>query len=307
MTTFQDFNVTGIQTEPTAPPAQTEIPPTASEETSPVPEVATPKPDAAQVQGPAADKIAEPVFEQKKEESPQQKAEQAKQLAAVMKTNKNGLIVAANMDEEWRICTALARSGMVPKGMNTPEKLFVARQFAAELGLPLMSSLRNICVINGSPSLWGDLPLALARRTKEMVHFDEYWVDKSGARLKAVGDEDKIFAAVCEIERKGEPRKTYAFTEYDVKVARLDQKDIWKLYPRRMRQMRARSWAIKDVFGDALMGAAIAEYDFDMIPGEEGVYEVDMNADKKKSSLNDSFGSAQGALPVPETLKGAAQ
>lgn len=228
---------------------------------------------------------------------------QYRQVRPSISSNENGLIIAKNFDEEWRICSVLAASQMVPKGMNTPEKVFVARQFAAELKLPQMTALRNICVINGVPSLWGDLPLAMVRKSGLLEDFDEYWTDKDGNRLRPMGDEAKLFAAVCEVKRKGQKTQTFVFSEYDVKTARLDQKDIWKLYPRRMRQMRARSWALKDIFGDVLFGAAIAEYDFDYIPTEGGeVAEVDMNANKRRSAINDRFGNSEGSIQTPSVI-----
>jgi hypothetical protein len=45
----------------------------------------------------------------------------------------------------------------------------------------------------------------------------------------------------------------------DAKRAGLLGKDNWKNYPRRMLQMRARSWALRDCFSDVLLGMRLAE------------------------------------------------
>lgn len=270
----------------------------------------TPKnPSSTPVQEPQRETQPEPEVEVQPQEPEtveapsqpqQQQAVQSQQKRPMTLLNKNGSVIAENIEDEWRLCKILAASGMAPKGLSTPEKIFVARQFIAELGLPLMVSLRNVCVINGVPSLWGDLPLALVRSSGKLEFFDEYFISKDGTRIKSF-EEGEVWAAVCEVKRKGEPLKEIAFTEKDVKIARLDQKDIWKAYPRRMRQMRARSWALKDVFGDVLLGAAIAEYDYDVMPSGGGVIEVEQPK-KQQSSLAERFSKTEGTIQIPEVM-----
>jgi hypothetical protein len=57
------------------------------------------------------------------------------------------------------------------------------------------------------------------------------------------------------VKRKGAPEETRTFSVEDAKRARLwGNAGPWSQYPWRMLQMRARGWALRDVFADALMG-----------------------------------------------------
>ena len=52
---------------------------------------------------------------------------------------------------------------------------------------------------------------------------------------------------------------TGTFSKQDAMAAGLWGRNAWKTYPNRMLQVRARSFAIRDAFPDALMGLAVAE------------------------------------------------
>ncbi len=66
--------------------------------------------------------------------------------------------------------------------------------------------------------------------------------------------------AVCRIKRNGQPEEVRTFSQADAKAAGLAGKSgPWSQYPARMRQMRARAFALRDVFADVLKGLAVAE------------------------------------------------
>ncbi len=76
--------------------------------------------------------------------------------------------------------------------------------------------------------------------------------------------EDK---AICRVKRRGEDEQLRIFTVDDVKKAGLlGKQGPWTQYPKRMLQMRARSWALRDVFPDVLRGVQIAEEVMDIEP-----------------------------------------
>jgi len=153
-----------------------------------------------------------------------------------------------SIDQMWRFAQCLAMSGMAPKGMEKVETLVVALEMGAELGLPPMAAVQNIAVINGRPSLWGDAMLALCRGSG---FFDE------AAFEEVIRDGE----ASCTVRRlpHGKPI-TRTFGMDDAKRASLTSKSgPWGQYPKRMLQMRARSWALRDAFADALRGIASAE------------------------------------------------
>jgi hypothetical protein len=191
-------------------------------------------------------------------------------------TDESGTLVAKNFNELWRLATVYSQSGIVPAGLNTPAKVFTALQYAHALGLKGIIALRNIMVVNGLPSIWGELPLALARNSPHFVDITEWVVNKDGIKICPDNKNllDEVAGAVCETERRkpdGTVKKvTTWFTVADAKLAQLWGTKVWKVYPRRMLQMRARSQNLKDNFGDVLSGVAIAEYDFNTTGNEKG-------------------------------------
>lgn len=150
-----------------------------------------------------------------------------------------------SLDELARLSMMIQRSRMAPKGFETPEAIAVAIQAGAELGLGPMKALQSIALINGRPCLWGDAPLALCQ-----AHplFESIAEDISGD------------SATCTVKRKGMPPVVRTFGVNMAKRAGLWGKSgPWSQYPERMLQMRARSWALRDAFADALAGTVIRE------------------------------------------------
>lgn len=172
---------------------------------------------------------------------------------------KSGIIIS-DMDSLWRFSTAVQKSGLAPKGIQSAEAIFVAIQMGLEVGLTPMAALQNIAVINGRPSIWGDAQLAVVRGTGEMEGFEE-WFEVGGnriARNPATYTDDTC--AVCRVKRCGFEATEISFSVADAKLANLWGKDgPWRQYPWRMLRMRARSFALRDQFGDALRGMRSVE------------------------------------------------
>ena len=168
-------------------------------------------------------------------------------------------IEITNMDELWRFATLVAKSGLAPKGLQTPEAIFVASQMGLEIGLPLMAALQNIAVINGRPAVWGDAQLAVVRNTRQLEDFEEWFErgpeDKPQRLARNPMDYPDNLRAICRVKRKGQEPTEVAFSVADAKRAKLWEKEgPWTQYPFRMLKARARSFALRDQFGDALRG-----------------------------------------------------
>lgn len=161
-----------------------------------------------------------------------------------------------SLDEALKFADVLAKSSIVPKDFNgNPGNILVAIQWGMELGLQPMQAMQNIAVINGRPSLWGDAVIALVRGSPLCESIIES-ID---------GD-----TATCRVKRRGEPEQSRSFSMADAKAAGLSGKSgPWTQYPKRMLQMRARAFALRDVFPDVLRGMPIAEEVMDM--GERDV------------------------------------
>lgn len=168
-------------------------------------------------------------------------------------------IELTNMDELFRFSNAVAQSGLAPKGLEKPEAVFVAVQLGLEVGLTPMAALQNIAPINGRPGLWGDAVLAVCRSTSELEVFEEWFErgpDDRPVRLARNPMEyPDDLRAVCRVKRHGYPPAEVAFSVADAKRAQLWGKaGPWTQYPFRMLKARARSFALRDQFGDALRG-----------------------------------------------------
>jgi hypothetical protein len=156
-----------------------------------------------------------------------------------------------DIKEALAFAEMLSKSNMVPKDfMGNPGNILVAVQWGMELGLQPMQAMQNIAVINGRPSLWGDSVIALVKASPAC----EYVIEE-------VGDD----SATCRVKRRGEPEQERSFSTSDAKAAGLlGKQGPWSQYKKRMLQMRARSWALRDVFPDVLRGMPIAEEVMDM-------------------------------------------
>ncbi|MGH8381776.1 recombinase RecT [Pseudomonas sp.] len=151
-----------------------------------------------------------------------------------------------NIDEALRFADYLAKSTIVPKDFaNNPGNILVAIQWGMELGLQPMQAMQNIAVINGRPALWGDAVIALVR---------------SSPLCEYIYESDDGETATCRVKRRGEEEQVRTFSMTDAKLANLVGKQgPWSQYPKRMRQMRARAFALRDVFPDVLRGMPVAE------------------------------------------------
>ena len=159
-------------------------------------------------------------------------------------------IVPTDMDSAYRLANAVCVAGMAPKGLDTPEKAMVAIMHGLEIGLTPMAALQRIAVVNGRPTIWGDGAIGLVRGSG-LCEWIKERIDGDG--------ENRV--AVCEAKRRGEPEATVRkFSVADAKQAGLWKKaGPWVQYADRMLQMRARAFALRDLFADVLGGLYIRE------------------------------------------------
>ena len=161
-----------------------------------------------------------------------------------------GFLTPTNLQEAMQIADLLANSQIVPKDyQKNPGNILVAMQWGAEIGLQPLQAMQNIAVINGRPSLWGDAVLALVRSSGLLEQFEETQTDEE---------------ATCVVKRKGHKAVIKTFSKEDAKRAGLLSKQgPWLQYPKRMMQMRARGYALRDEFTDILKGFGVAEEERD--------------------------------------------
>lgn len=144
--------------------------------------------------------------------------------------------------------------------------IFVCFMYGCSLELQPLQALQGIAVVNGIPSLYGDLLYAICK-SRAKVQVTENW-----------DDNNKV--AYCRVERPGYQPVEQSFGFNDAIFAGLMVQDPktgylrgnkegpWSAYPKRMCQMRARSLALRDQCPDLLRGLAIYEEAAD-IPAEQ--------------------------------------
>jgi hypothetical protein len=184
-------------------------------------------------------------------------------------------IVPQDIEQAFRLATAIASANMAPKSYNRDANaIMIGIVQGMEVGLTPMAALQSIAVINGMPSIWGDGALAVVRASGLMTGIRE-WIEGEG--------DDRV--AHCQVMRDGDEvpiERTFSIA--DAKTAGLfDKSGPWKQYPQRMLQMRARSWALRDAFPDALRGLSIREETQDiqeMVAQPDGSYAADVPAER---------------------------
>jgi len=157
-------------------------------------------------------------------------------------------IVPQSFDDAWRIAQVLAKSGMCPSGIDTPEKVMVAIMAGAEVGMAPFQALQSFAIINNRPTLWGDGMLGVVRRFGVTV----------AERIEGAGDKMIAYCVVTRPDTKETIERPFSVD--DAKAAKLWGKaGPWTTYPKRMLQMRARAWALRDGCADMLRGMHMAE------------------------------------------------
>jgi len=157
-------------------------------------------------------------------------------------------IIPQSLEDAFRLSKAIALSGLAPRGMDKPEQITVAIIAGAELGLAPFQALQSFAVVNGRPTLWGDGLMAVARA--QGIKARE-WIEGEGDDL----------VAHCEVTRPDTAEViARSFSVADAKKAQLwGKQGPWQSYPKRMLQMRARAWALRDGCADMLRGFQVRE------------------------------------------------
>jgi len=198
-----------------------------------------------------------------------------------------------NIKEAMEFAAMMAKSSIVPKDyQNNPGNILVAIQWGMELNLQPLQAMQNIAVINGRPSIWGDAMLAIVRGSGLLDSISENISDKG---------------ATCTVKRRGEEPVTREFTLEDAAKANLQGKaGPWTQYPKRMMQLRARAFALRDVFPDVLRGIQIAEEAQDMPPETEknmGAADVVAEPKDKATTVADALAGKTTGPTLDEILK----
>lgn len=164
-----------------------------------------------------------------------------------------GFMNPTTVKDGMELASWIAKSDLAPKDYKEkPQNVLIAMQMGLEVGLSPMQSIQNIAVINGRPSIWGDSMLALCQNHRDFESIDE--------------NQSTNEKGVCVVKRRGMEPQRREFTVEDAKKAGLWGKSgPWQTAPARMLKLRARAFALRDTFADALRGLQSAEEQRDVV------------------------------------------
>ncbi len=167
------------------------------------------------------------------------------------------LAVPETIPDKIGYAKALAASGLLPAHLKgNPANLLWSIEFAEMVGMPPMTAITGVHVIQGRPVPSAALISALVRR--------------AGHRLRVSGNDER---AVAEITRADDLDFTFqsVWTLDRARKAGLLNKDTWKSYPASMLKARAITEVARDACEDALMGLpAYSAEELGAISDEDG-------------------------------------
>ena len=180
------------------------------------------------------------------------------------------VLVPLSFGECLVIADQIAWSPLIPDAYRgKPRECAIAITYGAEVGLPPMTSLQRIVVINGKPTLDAQSMTALIRRAGHSLDGE---VTDQGATVKGKrGDSGDAM--------------TVQFTLKDAERAGLVRRGPWTQYPRSMLWARAVSQLARQLFADVLLGLAYTPEEMENVADD----------------LSGVAGSAP-TLPAPDSL-----
>ena len=149
-------------------------------------------------------------------------------------------IEPTTLDSKVTYAKHLAQAGLLPKAyQGQPANLLLAMEYADALGIPTMTAISGVHIVDGKPTASAGLMSALVRR--------------AGHKLRVTGDDTQ---ATAEIIRADDPDFTFrsVWTMERAKAAGLAGKGVWKQYPAAMLKARAISEVARDACQEALSG-----------------------------------------------------
>jgi hypothetical protein len=187
------------------------------------------------------------------------------------------------LDVVLRKAEILLKSGMLPKELNTKEKVAVLIMKAKELNMPALEAISHLYVVNQKVAIDSSGMLALILRSglAKKIHFG--------------GDGT---SAWCEMERKdGVISFKYTFTIEDAKRAGLLNKESWQKYTKELLVARAISGCARKVFPDVVGGL----YTVEELGGEE-VPELPIELVLEEEETTESAGVVEAGQSGEETV-----
>jgi hypothetical protein len=148
--------------------------------------------------------------------------------------------------------------------------LIIGLMKSVEIGVPPITGLNGIMIVNNRPSVWGDLAVALVQRNGQLANQQVMQIGPEPAPRTPLDQWDDAYGFRVSYWRKGQASAYVGeFTVADARRAGLwenTRKQPWIFYPKDMLFNRARAKALRAGFADALHGMGIVEEERDVAP-----------------------------------------
>ncbi len=183
-------------------------------------------------------------------------------------------IVPTTLGEVFAMAEMVHSAGLSPTSVTSPQQLTIIFLKAMEIGMPPMSAMDCIGVINGKPCLYGDaIPSLLWSRGFKIKE----WYENEN-------DLENIVAH-CTITRPEGDEYSFRYSAQDARDNGLwdtrpkdskgnPNKAPWYRFKKRMVRMRCRGWGARDCATDVLRGIPIYEEQADIELGRGEYREV---------------------------------
>jgi len=201
-------------------------------------------------------------------------------------------LVPRNLIEIKELASFLAASDLIPKSlMGRKENVALVLLMGHEIGCGGVAALRNIYVVNGRPSIYGDLATALVRKSGLCEEL-EYSFEGKGDALKCIATG----------KRKGMKNPhTEEFSMSDAVLGGLVEKNPnYKKFPKDMIMWKALHRLYKFLWSDVLNGISIKEVVNDDVTEAEVVGAVEIIHEPIKGA--EALASAKTAEPTAEEM-----
>lgn len=238
-----------------------------------------------------------------------------RQLPAVLEKHpvalneERGYIMPTNIDEAFRFAQAVVTARLAPDSYNNdPSKVMLGAMAAMEAGLPPLYGLRQIAIINGRPTIWGDAAMALIQASGQLA-------DRIVTEIGGGVDTDALpreewpdsYGFMVQLYRKGQPTPYIGrFTIADAKRAKLwtdTRKKPWWEHPKRMLLVRAQAFPQRDGFADCLAGLQIREEVEDTFGTDKPVIETSFLSDEPVTDEPADIPDTTRDLGTPADMK----
>lgn len=189
-------------------------------------------------------------------------------------------MVPQTPEEYARLAGLLIEAGCIPASYESREagekgfretraKLIIGLMKSVEIGVPPITGLNGIMIVNNRPSVWGDLAISLVQRGGQVAKMEVHKFGPEPQPGQNIADWSAEFGYRVMIWRKGQDMPYIGeFTVGDAKRANLwlnTRKQPWINYPLDMLFNRARAKALRMGFADYLHGMGIVEEERDLV------------------------------------------